>query len=173
MEAVLLLNVSYEPLAVIPVRRAISLLLRDKVDAVTDDSVSVSGNSNTLYIPTVIRLKRYINVPRRGARWGRRAVLQRDSYQCIYCGIRLGERQKGQVLTKQDFTIDHIVPRSQGGLSTWGNTACCCAACNNRKGARMPHEAGMSLHWEPKTPRADYLVASGEIPATWKVYLEV
>ncbi|MCB0181559.1 MAG: HNH endonuclease, partial [Anaerolineae bacterium] len=57
--------------------------------------------------------------------------------------------------------------------NTWTNTICACAACNQRKGNRTPHEANMKLGWEPKMPRVTYLVASGQIPASWKVYLEV
>jgi 5-methylcytosine-specific restriction endonuclease McrA len=173
MVTVLLLNASYEPLAVIPQRRAVSLLLRDRVDAATEDVIKVAGISSSLNIPTVVRLRRYINVPRRGARWNRQGVLQRDGYRCIYCGIQAGESQRGRVLTKGDFTVDHLIPRSRGGQNTWGNTACACPVCNHRKGDRTPHEAGMILCWEPKTPRVGYLVASGEIPTAWKLYLEV
>ncbi len=171
--AVLLLNASYEPLAVIPQRRAMSLMLRGRVDAATEEAMIIRGASNVLRIPTVIRLRRYINVPRRGARWTRRGVLQRDGYCCIYCGIRAGQRQRGQLLNKHNFTVDHLIPRSRGGKNSWGNTACACPFCNTRKGGRTPHEAGMPLRWEPKIPRVGYLVASGEIPAAWKVYLEV
>jgi 5-methylcytosine-specific restriction endonuclease McrA len=172
MAAILLLNASYEPLGVIPYRRAMSLMLRGRVDAATETNHNIQTASTALRIPTVLRLRRYINVPRRGAHWTRRGVLQRDGYRCVYCGVRAGEVRGGQVLTKQDFTIDHLIPRSRGGRNTWGNTACACPACNNRKGNRTPHEAGLTLLWEPKTPRVGYLVASGEMPAEWKVYLE-
>lgn len=173
MAAVLLLNASYEPLSIIPQRRALSLLLRGRVDPATEETIALHGMGNALHIPTVIRLRRYINVPRRGARWSRQGVLQRDNYCCIYCGITVGEQQRGRILSKRDFTVDHIIPRSRGGKNTWGNTACACPTCNNRKGGRNPHEAGMALLWEPKLPRVDYMVASGEIPTAWKVYLEV
>jgi len=172
MVAVLLLNASYEPLAVIPQRRAMTLLLRGRVDAATEEAVAVQGVSKAFHLPTVIRLRRYINVPRRGARWSRRAVLQRDSYRCIYCGVETGDQQQGRLLTRRDFTVDHLIPRSRGGQNSWVNTACACPVCNHRKGGRTPHEAGMTLRWEPKTPRVDYLVASGDIPAAWKIYLE-
>lgn len=172
MAVVLLLNASYEPLSIIPQRRALSLLLRGRVDAATEDELTIRGSSTTLRIPTVIRLRRYINVPRRGARWSRRGVLQRDGYRCIYCGIQAGESQRSQTLAKPDFTVDHIIPRSRGGRNTWGNTVCACPVCNHRKGDRTPHEAGMPLRWEPKTPRVGYIVASGDVPAAWKVYLE-
>lgn len=173
MVAVLLLNASYEPLAIIPKRHAISLLQRDRVTAVSHDTVTVTGFTQSIHIPTVLRLRRYVNVPRRGANWNRQGVFRRDNFQCIYCGIKTGETQNGRYLTQRDFTIDHIIPRSRGGKNTWGNTACACYACNHRKGNRTPHEAGMTLRWEPKIPRVAYLVASGDIPDAWKVYLEL
>lgn len=173
MATVLLLNASYEPLAVIPARRALSLLLRDRVDAVTDELVSIASPERALDLPTVLRLRRYINAPRRGVRWSRRGVLRRDGYRCIYCNTGVGGGYNGQLLAKSDFTIDHLIPRSRGGGNSWSNTACACASCNQRKGNRTPHEAGMTLLWGPKTPRVDYLVATGEVPTAWKIYLEI
>jgi 5-methylcytosine-specific restriction endonuclease McrA len=179
--AILLLNASYEPLAVIPKRRALSLLLRERVDAVTEEMVALRGIAETLPIPSVLKLRRYVNVPRRGARWSRQSVLKRDNYTCIYCGVRAGEvrnactepGRSGRSLRPNDFTIDHILPKSRGGRNTWTNTATACPACNGRKNNRTPHEAGMPLLWEPKTPRVDYMVASGGVPEAWKFYLEI
>ena len=171
--AILLLNASYEPLSVIPYRRAMSLLMRERVDAATEETIPLRGVSNTLHIPRVIRLRRYINVPKRGARWSRKGVMRRDKYKCIYCGLEAGQMRKGRIMQRDDFTIDHVRPRSQGGRNTWSNTACACPSCNQRKGNRMPNEAGMKLLWEPKTPRVDYLVASGEVPDSWRFYLEL
>lgn len=173
MVAVLLLNATYEPLSVIPEQRALALLLRDRVDAATDETLVLHGASAAFVLPTVLRLRHYVNVPRRGAGWTRRGVMLRDDFRCIYCGVRAGDVVAGRRLTKRDFTLDHIVPRSRGGKNTWSNTACACGPCNQRKGARTPHEAGMPLRWEPKRPRVDYLVASGDIPAAWRLYLEV
>ena len=173
MGAVLLLNATYEPLSIIPEQRAVALLLRERVEAATDDTLVLHGPSTALALPTVLRLRHYVNVPRRGAGWTRRGVLQRDGYACIYCGVRAGDVAAGRRLSKRDFTLDHILPRSRGGKNTWGNTACACQPCNQRKGNRTPHEAGMPLRWEPKRPRVAYLVASGEIPTAWRVYLEI
>jgi 5-methylcytosine-specific restriction endonuclease McrA len=173
MFVVLLLNASYEPLAVIPARRALSLLMRNRVDAATDECLTLTSPNSGLTIPSVLRLRRYVRVPQRGVRWSRIGVLRRDGYRCIYCGISAGESRGNRTLYKDDFTIDHLIPRSQGGKNSWGNTACACPACNQRKGDRTPHEAGMPLLWEPKTPRVDYLVASGTIPTAWKFYLEM
>jgi 5-methylcytosine-specific restriction endonuclease McrA len=172
MSQVLLLNTSYEPVAVITHRRALSLLDRDRVVPACDESIELVGVTAVLKIPTVMRLRRYINVPQRGARWSRKAVLQRDDYTCAYCGVRAGSEQRGRVLSRTDMTVDHVLPVSRGGKNNWGNTVCACPACNSRKGGRTPHEANMRLLWEPKTPRVSYLVLSGDVPAVWKVYLE-
>ena len=168
---ILLLNASYEPLTIVSQKRALALMLKGRVDAVSDEAIEIHGISRSLQIPSVIRLKRYINVPRRGVRWSRKAVLHRDNYTCGYCGIQAGEKQRNQVITRKDFTVDHIVPISRGGKNTWSNTVCACALCNQRKGNKMPHELNWKLQWEPKTPRTNYLVAAGAIPAAWKMYL--
>lgn len=171
--SVLLLNASYEPLDIIPLKRAVSLMLRGRVEPACTDSIEMRSASLTWHIPTVIRLRYYVNVPRRGVSWSREAVLRRDRYTCAYCGVKPGDRVRGAVLTKYNFTVDHVLPVSRGGNNTWGNTVCACAPCNQRKADRLPHEAAMKLLWEPKTPRARYIVASGDIPAGWKAYLEV
>lgn len=173
MAHVLLLNASYEPLAVVTQRRALALLIRDRVEAASTDSIALQGATATLEIPNVIRLKRYINVPQRGTKWSRRGVLRRDHYICVYCGIRADEMQRGRMISRSDFTVDHILPLSRGGKSIWSNTACACASCNQRKGNRTPHEANLKLRWEPKTPRVNYLVATGDVPAAWKLYLKI
>ena len=154
-------------------RRALSLMLKGRVEAASEDAVRVNGVSHSLRVPIVIRLRRYINVPKRGLRWNRRAVLQRDKYTCAYCGIVRGDKQRGKPINKHNFTVDHMVPVSRGGKNTWGNTVCACPVCNQRKANRTPHEVNLKLRWEPKTPRVSYLVASGTIPAAWKVYLEL
>lgn len=173
MTDVLLLNASFVPLRVIPRRRAMSLWLRGRVDAATDNILTLHGITHSVEVPTVLRLRRYVNVPRRGAKWSRHAVLRRDRYRCIYCGLQAGDSRGSRKLTRRDFTLDHIMPRSRGGRNTWGNTASACAKCNHRKGNRTPHEAGMKMLWEPKIPRVDYLVASGDLPDSWKIYLEI
>lgn len=172
MSNVLLLNASYEPLAIVPQRRAISLMLRGRVEAATEEMLTIKSAAANLNIPVVIRLRRYVNVPQRGISWSRRGVLARDNFECIYCGNGIGAVHRGKTLLKQDFTIDHLIPRSRKGKNTWSNTACACFSCNQRKGDRTPHEAAMPLLWEPKMPRVDYVVASGQIPTAWKLYIQ-
>jgi len=171
--SVLLLTASYEPLQMISVKRAVNLLLADKVQAVEGVHSRLRSVNRVFEVPLVVRLTYYVNVPRPGVTWSRRAVLERDGWVCVYCGVRIGDKKQGKYLNKTDFTIDHLIPKSRGGNNTWGNTACACSICNNRKANRTPHEAGMKLLWEPKIPRVDYLVAAGDVPDSWKIYLEL
>lgn len=172
---VLLLNgSSWEPLAVISITRAINLLLSGKAVVIEDTGRVLRTVSTSFPVPSVIALRRYINVPRRKAHWSRKGVLVRDNYTCIYCGARPGDVMRNKLLTKTDFTVDHILPRSRGGKDNWTNTACACYGCNHRKGNRSPQEAGMRLAWEPKTPRTSYLViAVGSGPDAWRHYIEL
>jgi len=170
---VLLLNATYEPLRIIPVRRAVSLLMRGVVERVDGVAATLHTPTTVFEVPSILRLRYYVRAPRRGAVWSRRGVLARDGYKCIYCGATIGDQRRGRVLVRTDFTIDHLIPRSRGGGNTWGNTACACRWCNGRKGDRAPHEAGMRLLWEPKRPRVGYVVASGDVPTEWRVYLRV
>lgn len=171
---VLLLNGStWEPLSVISVPRAINLLLAGKAIVVEQTGKYLNTVRDKFPVPSVIALRTFVNVPRRQAHWSRKGVLVRDHHTCIYCGAQPGTMVKGKVLSKSDFSVDHIVPRSRGGRDQWTNTACACASCNHRKGNRLPNEAGMRLRWEPKTPRTSYLViAVGSGPAAWKRYIE-
>ena len=172
---VLLLNGStWEPLAVVSLTRAINLIIAEKAVIVEQTGEFLRTVRSRFPVPSVIALRRYINVPRRQAHWSRKGVLLRDNFVCIYCRVMPGSLSHNKVLTKDDFTIDHIVPRSRGGKDQWTNTACACYHCNHRKGSRLPHEAGLKMLWEPKTPRTSYLViAVGSGPDAWKRYIEV
>jgi len=171
--SVLLLNASYMPLKTITIRAAVELMMRDVVLVVEGVAARLKTPTTVFEVPSIIRLKRYVNVPHRNATWSRRAVLARDGYTCIFCEVTPGDEQRGKRLRISDFTLDHIVPLSKGGKSTWGNTACACYNCNHRKANRTPHEAGMKMHWEPKTPRVGCIVARGQVPEEWKIYLHI
>ena len=118
--------------------RAVNLLFTGKADlieCVPDRELRSATARHPL--PSVLRLRYYVNVPRRGAVWSRRRVMSRDSYACIYCGVAVGDNHRGRTLTRADFTVDHLIPRSRGGGNTWGNTACACRWCNHRRGGHQ------------------------------------
>lgn len=171
---VLLLNGStWEPLSVISIPRAINLLLAEKAVVVEQSNRFLRSVCSQFQVPSVIALRTYINVPRRKAHWSRKGVLTRDNYTCIYCAAKPGEILQGRVLTRNEMTVDHILPKSRGGKDVWTNTACACSVCNHRKGDRLPGEAGMKLLWEPRRPRTNYLVVEvGSGPETWRKYIE-
>ncbi len=170
---VLLLNITYEPIGIIAVRRAVNLLLANKVDVIeVAKGRQLRSPTRSQPFPSVLRLRRYVNVPRRGATWSRRGVLVRDHYTCQYCGKHMSAREA---------TVDHIVPqwqcRAQGiPANSWSNTVACCARCQARKGGRAMHEAGLKFHrpdFEPRTPRANYLVLRSDIAPEWRQYIQV
>ncbi len=108
---------------------------------------------STLF-PTVIRLVRYVHVPRRFRRQVTHTFLfARDDYSCQYCG-----KHRSDLRGRQFLTRDHILPRSRGGLNAWDNVVTSCSPCNNRKGDRLPAEAGLMLRRTPKEPNYVHLV---------------
>ena len=155
MAACLALNASYEPLTLVSTRRAIRLVLEGKAEILEFDGDRAfrSANAN-VPCPTVIRLVRYVRVPRRFRRQVTNTFLfARDDYCCMYCGAHRSELRGRHFLTR-----DHIVPRAQGGENTWENVVTACSPCNNRKGSRTPEEAGMKLLTVPREPNYVYLV---------------
>jgi 5-methylcytosine-specific restriction endonuclease McrA len=173
MVNVLLLNASYEPLQIISGKRAVNLLFADKADLIEAiPGRELRSPSVRQPMPSVLRLRYYVNVPQRGATWSRRGVLIRDRYTCQYCGKKMLAREA---------TLDHIIPqwkcRKQGvSPNTWGNTVASCQRCQQRKAGRSMHEAGMRFHdplYEPKTPRANYLVMTSDIRPEWRQYIRM
>ena len=109
---------------------------------------------HTVPFPTVIRLVRYVHVPRRFRRQVTNTFLfARDDYECQYCG-----RHRGELKGRQFLTRDHVVPTSRGGKNTWENVVTSCSPCNNRKGDRLPREVGMTLRTVPTEPNYVHLV---------------
>jgi 5-methylcytosine-specific restriction endonuclease McrA len=105
----------------------------------------IEHNGKVLYgsfpLPTVIRLRSYVKIPYKEISLSRRNVLHRDNYTCQYCGER-----------RHDLTIDHIMPRSKGGIDSWENVVAACLKCNVKKGDRTPNQAGMHLMTTPRRP---------------------
>ena len=151
----LALNASYEPLTIIPARRAVRMVLDGKAEILEKDGGKrFRSETRIVPCPAVIRLVRYVHVPRRFRRQVTNTFLfARDDYSCQYCGRRRNELRGRQFLTR-----DHVVPLSRGGGNTWENVVTSCSPCNNRKGDRLPAEAGLELLNEPGQPNYVHLV---------------
>jgi len=163
-QRVLVLNASYEPLQLISTRRAIVLLLQDKAELVEAASQRLRARGISFAVPLVIRLVRYIRIPRRlRLPCSRRGVLARDRETCQYCGIQPG---------RSNLTVDHILPRSRGGQTTWDNVVAACRECNHRKGGRTPEEANMKLLTVPRQPQFVAFALLGELERhdVWRKY---
>ncbi len=161
---VLVLNASYEPINVCTMRRATVLVLKERAEILEHGEGKLHSERLVLEQPCVIRLIRYVRVPRdvHRRKITRKAVLARDAYTCQYCGRE-----------SHGLTVDHVVPRSRGGSSAWDNIVAACAPCNRRKGNRLPHEASMPLRGKPKPPGPTVFIriASPRVPSAWEQYL--
>ncbi|MSO43694.1 MAG: HNH endonuclease [Thermoleophilia bacterium] len=143
-------------------RRALVLLLKEKAEILEHAPRPIRGVARDFPAPHVIRLKYRVKVPRyETRRMSRRALFARDAYACQYCGSR------------SRLTVDHVVPRSRGGDSSWSNVVTSCGPCNARKGDSLCHEIAMFPRQNPRPPRADVFidVAAPRRPDVWSPYL--
>lgn len=162
MGRALVLNASYQPLCVVPVRRAVVLVLKSKavIEQAAGDATFSSEKIN-LPVPSVVRMLYFVKVPYRArAALSRRAVFVRDEFQCQYCGSAAEN-------------VDHIKPRSKGGTHSWDNVVASCRPCNSRKENLLLNEAGMSLRRPPRAPKDSlFLIAAvGKGHPAWEPYL--
>ncbi len=151
----LALNASFEPLTMVPAQRAVRLVLDGKAEILeaAPDRAFRSTRAE-LPFPLVIRLVRFVSVPRRLRRQVTNTFLfARDGYSCQYCG-----RHRSELRGRQFLTRDHVVPLSRGGTNAWANVVTSCSACNNRKGNHLPEEVGMRLLSVPREPNHVHLV---------------
>ena len=159
--SVLVLNRSFFPIHITTLKRAFCMLysgIARAVDheyrtfdfeswaqlsaAVNDETVGLVGK--VIRVPRVIALTAYDRLPKRTIRFSRINILIRDRHTCQYCGHRLPRSQ---------LNLDHVVPRSRGGKTTWENVVTSCHNCNRQKGGRLPKEAGLSLIRPPARPK--------------------
>ena len=139
---VLVLNASYEPINICGARRALVLVLKGIARTEEEHGTTLHAQRSLIAMPSVIRLLEYRRIPHQTRALSRKNILLRDRNQCQYCGV---------VLPSSELTLDHVVPRSRGGNSTWENLVACCHACNRRKGNRMLSELDdMILLREPR-----------------------
>lgn len=161
MVRALVLNATYEPLAVVSGRRAVVLVLAAKADPLEGTGAWFHAERLSLEVPSVIRLRAVVRVDRRrDMAISRRGVFARDEHRCQYCGARAE-------------TLDHVVPRSRGGGHTWENVVAACRPCNVRKADRLLDESRFILCRPPATPRrlSWVTVAVGQVPDAWRPWL--
>lgn len=162
----LLLNATFEPIGVISWRKAIILTFLGKAEVISAYHQAIHSISQTIKLPAVLRLTRYVKYRRQDVKFTRRNIYIRDKYRCQYCG---------KVFEPKDLTYDHVIPRSRGGKTTWSNVVTCCHTCNLKKGDRTPKDAGMTLLNQPREPRwhpmIHFSLDAQQIPDTWLDYL--
>ncbi|MBS3734039.1 MAG: HNH endonuclease [Phycisphaerae bacterium] len=190
--SVLVLNKHYAAVRVIPARRALCMLFKRvaEIVAVEDDSWQSYDFESwqqlsayraryerqhhewvrcvrfELAVPRIIRLLVYDRLPKREVKFTRRNIYARDRNRCQYCGRKHAT---------SELSLDHVVPRSRGGRTSWDNIVCCCVRCNVRKGGRTPREAGMKLITRPRKPRRSPVVTlrlSSDKYQSWRQFLD-
>jgi 5-methylcytosine-specific restriction endonuclease McrA len=151
----LALNASFEPLTILPVERALRLVIDRKAEILEADVSRVFRSERDEHpCPLVIRLVRFVHVPRRFRRQVTNTFLfARDGYRCQYCS-----RHRLELRPREFLTRDHVVPASLGGANGWENVVTACSTCNNRKADHLLHECGMHLQREPREPNYVELV---------------
>ncbi len=159
--SVLVLNRSYLPIHTTSVRRAFSLIYQGIARAVNEQyetfdfeswqqlavarhADSIGTARGRIRVPRVIVLMAFDRIPRRHVRFSRINIFARDGFICQYCGLRPA---------RSELNLDHVVPRSRGGKTTWENVVCSCLDCNRRKGGRTPEQARLRLRRRPTRPR--------------------
>jgi 5-methylcytosine-specific restriction endonuclease McrA len=138
---VLVLNASYEPINICAARRAIVLVLKGLAMPEEENGHCLHAARIAMRVPSVIRLLEYRRIPHQTRALSRKNILLRDRNTCQYCGL---------VMSSGELTLDHVVPRSRGGLSAWENLVACCHPCNRRKGNHLLGEIDMRLLKEPR-----------------------
>ncbi len=190
--SVLVLNRLYMAVNVISARRAFMLLARDQAEVVTVEGDTygaydfetwievgkardrwTDGETEWVHaiqfdimVPKVVRLLFYDRLPQTRVKFNRRNIFARDDNRCQYCGKRY---------STVELSLDHVIPRSRGGRTSWDNIVCACTRCNAKKGGRLPEEAGLSLIKKPIKPRRSPVIhlklRSGKYH-TWKQFLD-
>jgi len=178
---VLVLNKNWQPVHVATVARALVLLWKDAARVVdardyqtfswndwsklrpADGDAFMQGVRLRMRVPEVITLTGYDRLPTRAVTFSRRNIYKRDRFQCQYCGVNPGS---------EELTIDHVVPRAQGGVSSWTNCVLACLPCNKRKADRTPQQARMTLKKQPVRPTWRPVYADHRVRlASWSKFI--
>jgi 5-methylcytosine-specific restriction endonuclease McrA len=163
---VLVLNATYEPIHITAARRAIVLVLKGVARTEETNHAVVRSPSVSLPVPSVIRLVDYRRIPMQTRALSRKNILLRDRNTCQFCG---------GLFPASELTLDHVVPRSRGGSTSWDNLVACCHRCNNIKGDRLPEEVGLRLLRRPRPynlhTNRHLIRMLGKAEEKWRKYL--
>lgn len=162
----LVLDMGFQPVGIVPWQQAITLLFSDKAEIVEEYDGEVRSAYLVIKIPAVIRLLNKICRRSKPVKFSRVNIYARDDYRCQYCSRKC---------SMAELTYDHVVPKSQGGKTTWTNIVSACEACNGRKAGRTPEQARMRLLKKPVEPTATpslvIRVSHSSAPEAWRDYL--
>lgn len=164
----LVLSDGWVPMVVVPWQRAVSLVYDGKATIVEESEQVIRSPSTEMRVPSIIAFKKGSRPKKKAIKFSRENIMIRDNWQCQYCSAKLQH---------DTLTYDHVLPRSQGGKTSWDNVVACCYSCNQRKSNRTPQEAKMHLLNTPVRPK--YLPNlfrmrwTESMPESWKPYLEV
>lgn len=161
---VLILNADFRAFSVCSVYKAFLLVYLEKAEIVKKADNAVLRSVNRTYdMPSIIRLNQYVNIPYKGVIMTRQNIFKRDGNKCVYCS------------SKENLTLDHVLPRSRGGGSTWTNLVTACKTCNSKKGDFLPEEIDMELPYKPFKPSFIMFLRdlSGLGDESWMPYLQV
>lgn len=159
----LVLNAFWVPIRQEHWRKAFVKTISERAEVLEYYEVTVRSSSKEFFVPAVIRLQHYNRIPKFKLTYSRKAVFVRDKYKCQYCT---------QQLTPNSVTIDHILPRSKGGKTTFKNTVTSCFKCNNKKGRKLLSESKMKLKSKPVAPKQlRYKPKLGALEEEWRIYV--
>lgn len=139
----LLLDASYQIVSFIPERKALKLLVKNKVEVISNWNEIIYWGAGQIKLPSILRLKNHVRKSYFNSNFSRKALVKRDKSVCQYCSKKL---------TASLITIDHVLPRAQGGITSFVNCVVCCHSCNNKKADKTPEQAGMKLFKKPTHP---------------------
>lgn len=162
----LVLSQSYEPVSIVSWKQAITLFFLGKCEVIEEYDRNIKTTSFVIKVPAVVRLLNAFRRHKKPVKFSRISIYGRDKYTCQYCGAKR---------SLNDLTYDHVVPRAQGGKTTWTNIVTACSDCNSKKANRTPAQAGMKLLKTPVQPTAMpalvVTVSRESVPDAWRDWL--
>ncbi len=166
MDRTLLLNTTFEPLAIVSWKKAVTLLFLQKVEVIKEYDREIKSVSQRMALPAVVRLRRFVRNSHASVRFSRRNVFLRDDYTCQYCGKRFEPKH---------LTCDHVVPKSRGGITEWTNIVTSCIYCNLKKADKLPEEVEMVPRKKATRPSGFHVLLLNlgvkTLPDYWKDYM--